>query len=250
MKKSDEVKAYYDDFSDRVLLKDFYYVNRRQEKVVELCRKYVRPADTVLEIGCGNGILSKNLRKIAAYTVSVDISDNNINTARLYCGNNSRGEFLVMDVLDNIDDLQRFGHFSVILLSDVIEHIPREHHKSLFASLEGLLAPGGGTMIITFPSYEYQEYIRQHSPAMLQIVDESLHPADLLSLTSLRPVYMTYVDAWGTNQYVHVVLRPAIDYLPLPLDSLKKNIIKKIKSTIFLMKNIIFLLRFRSRSAV
>ena len=76
--------------------------------------------------------------------------------------------------------------FDAILVPDVLEHIPKERQRALFERIENLLGPRG-IVLITYPSPEYQEYLRRERPELLQVVDETLRLSEILAITSLRP---------------------------------------------------------------
>lgn len=74
--------------------------------------------DIVLDIGCGNGALASDIAKKAQKIVAIDLSPQNIDSAkRNYPANN-------IDYL--VGDATRFdfnGEFDIIILSNVLEHI-------------------------------------------------------------------------------------------------------------------------------
>lgn len=208
MATDESVREFYNDFSMTVLLQGFYRVNPRIEAIKALCDRFIPAGAVVLEIGCGVGIVSNHLKRRASRLLSVDIGDVNIQVASAYAGGDN-AEFRVVDVL--ADDIP--GQFDAIVLPDVIEHIPAANHSALLARLESRLDPGG-VMIFTFPSPEYQRYLRSVKPEALQIVDETVHPRDLLGKTSLAPEYLSYVSVFGLNDYVHLVLAREAAFSP------------------------------------
>lgn len=210
-KSVEEVRKFYNSFGGTVLLRDFLALNRRQVAIQNLCNRYIPIDAQILEIGCGVGILSKYLQRRARKVVSVDISDVNVSIARAFAGS-PINDFLNVDVTKNTTDLETYGKFEAILLADVLEHIPPQKHVLLFQSIEGLLAKNG-IVIITVPSPQYQEYLKRYSPETLQIIDESITLADVLSVTTLDLHYFSYVDIWGANQYLHIVLQKGLAYL-------------------------------------
>jgi hypothetical protein len=123
----------------------------------------------------------------------------------------------VFDILENASELPSLGTFDAILLPDVIEHIPKERYPALFAALEQRLVDAG-IMLLTFPSPEYQEYLKANHPDRLQVVDETIGLADITGATSLRLIYFASRDVWEKNQYNHVVLTADRDYDPTPLE--------------------------------
>ena len=201
---SSEVKEYYDEFADRVLLNDFRYLNLRQEAIKELCTRYVPAGARVLEIGCGVGIIAKHLQGTASYVLGLDISERNVEIARVYAGS-SKCDFIVLDVIEQAAELDEHGEFDVVLLPDVIEHIPKARYRELFATIERRLKTNG-RVLLTYPSPEYQEYLRENKPDVLQVVDETVFLTDILDVTSLRPLYFGYRDIWQRYQYNHLVL--------------------------------------------
>ena len=204
MAPSCDSKEFYNAFSSEVLLEDFQRLNLRQDAVRELCREFVPRGARVLEVGCGVGINAKFLQRIASRVVGVDISDRNIEVATEYAAAPNT-EFKLLDILHAGDDLAALGPFEVIVLPDVIEHVPIELHSRLFGVIERTLA-APGRVILTYPSPEYQEYLKKYDPKALQLVDETIELADILRHTSLRPCYFRYKHVWHKNQYVHLVL--------------------------------------------
>jgi SAM-dependent methyltransferase len=158
----------------------------------------------VLEVGCGVGINVRVLQKFASRVVGIDISDRNIEVAREYAASPNT-DFKVLDILHASEDLSRLGPFDAIVLPDVIEHVPLELHRRLFETIELILA-SPGWVLLTYPTPEYQEYLRKNEPKSLQLVDEAIELGDILRHTKLRPCYFRYKHVWHKNQYVHLVL--------------------------------------------
>lgn len=210
-KSAVEVRKFYNSFGKNVLLRDFLALNRRQVAIQNLCDRYIPDDAQILELGCGVGILSRHLQRRARKVVSVDISNVNVSIARAFAGS-PINDFLNVDVTKNTTDLESYGNFEAVLLADVLEHIPPKKHVLLFQSIEGLLEKNG-LIIITVPSPQYQEYLKRYSPETLQVIDESITLADVLSVTTLDLRYLSYVDIWGVNQYLHIVLQKGLAYL-------------------------------------
>jgi SAM-dependent methyltransferase len=204
MTESSEVREYYDKFSGRVLIRDFHYVNLRHEAIKSLCQRFIAPGSAVLEVGCGVGIISKFLGKTASRVFGIDISPKNVELAREFAAA-SNVSFDVIDIVKQGQDLEKHGPFDVILAADVIEHIPKDEYGGVFSRLEGLLS-GSGRVVLSFPSPEIQAYMKAHQPDDVQVIDESIELTDLLGVTSLKPLYFSYCNIFGKNDYVHVVL--------------------------------------------
>ncbi|UCG53036.1 MAG: class I SAM-dependent methyltransferase [Candidatus Latescibacterota bacterium] len=216
MDRSTETRDFYDRFSDDVLLEDFRRWNLRHQDIKRLCKEFVPRRARVLEIGCGVGIISRYLQTLDCRVVGVDLSPKNIEIAKAYVGSD-RCEFKVIDVMEQTGDLEVCGVFDVVLLPDVIEHIPKDKHGDLFAVIERQLSKSG-RILLTFPSPEYQEYLRANEPEHLQVVDETVELEEILNATSLALLYFSSRDVWHKNQYNHVVLTADRSYGVVPLE--------------------------------
>lgn len=236
---SNNIKTFYETFSRDVLLKDFYNLNLRQQAIIDLCSRFIPNGASILEIGCGVGIISRHLQRRASQVVSVDIGETNIKIAKMYT-KSPKVEFKIMDITEDISNLAQYGSFEAILLADVIEHIPKEKRSALFKNIERLLAVNG-LVLLTFPSPQYQEYIKLHNPESIQIVDEKIWLSDIIAVTSLSPLYFSYCDAWGKNQYIHLVLSPRIDYSTEKISNVLEKIIYKIRNVLWRCSNAFFL---------
>jgi trans-aconitate 2-methyltransferase len=240
MKTAGEIKEYYDEFSKSTFLRDFRRINLRQQAIRKLCDRFIAPGACVLEIGCGAGIISKHLEKRVSHLVGIDISETAIKMAKLYV-TGGKCEFRVLDITGDANDLNPYGKFDAILMPDVLEHIPKARQRALFARIENLLGPRG-VVLITYPSPEYQEYLRRHKPELLQVVDETLQLSEILAITSLRPGSFSYVDAGEKNQYIHLVLTSAMDYSPeSPPINFAGRVIRKARKTLWRFRNGAFL---------
>ncbi len=93
------------------------------------------------------------------------------------------------------------GPSTSIVLPDVIEHVPLELHGRLFAAVERILARPG-RVLLTYPSPEYQEYLKKNEPKALQLVDETVELEDILA--TRRSTLLLQVQA----RVAHEPVRP------------------------------------------
>jgi SAM-dependent methyltransferase len=78
----------------------------------------INPGDTILDIGCGGGLLACDVAKKAKKVVGIDISDQNIDYAKKHYQKDNL-EFIVGDAT-----VYHFNnHFDKLILSNVLEHI-------------------------------------------------------------------------------------------------------------------------------
>ena len=99
-----------------------------------------------LDIGCGFGFALRALRNAGFSNVrGLEVSSHQATIAR-------RGGFEVSVVSDTIDFLKRHsGHFGIVLLLDVLEHIPVPEQLDMMRTIRETLSPGG-RVIVTVPN--------------------------------------------------------------------------------------------------
>jgi len=227
VKTGESVKEFYDEFAGRMLLNDFHNYNMRQGAIKSLCDKFIPIGSKILEIGCGLGIITKHLQKKALSITALDISEQNIKIASSFAANPNT-TFHILNILEDIEEVKNFGKFNVVVLFDVIEHISKSSYKNLFELIE-LVLNDQGTVLLTYPSPEYQKFLKQNKVEALQIIDETVLLGDILNSTKLSLYYFSYKNIWDHNQYIHLVLKKNINYKPKYNLKFIDNIIYKIK---------------------
>lgn len=204
----DESRAFYDAYIDRQATVG---INDRHRSIVKhLGKAGLRSDHRVLEVGCGIGAVTELvLAELgpAGSIVAVDLSPRSIDLARHRLGDDRRLELLTLDVVESPPD----GQFDVVLLPDVIEHIPAEHHPGLFMNLAGRLDPGG-FVLLHYPNPNHLEWCHANKPETLQVIDLPIH-ADLLIPNAYAAglylhSYETYPIWVREGDYVVAVLRP------------------------------------------
>lgn len=152
--------------------------------------------NNVLEIGCGIGITSEFIQKHIPNVYSIDISEENINFAKATVKN---VHFRCVDFLE----FKEKNKFDLITLFDVIEHFSKNTHPEVFEKIKEVSSES--TLIaITIPDPDYLEYIRNHHPEKLQVVDESIHFDELISLFEKINLEILKYERYGIdfrNQY-------------------------------------------------
>jgi hypothetical protein len=94
------------------------------------------------------------------------------------------------------------------ILIDVIEHIPADKYKDIF-DIFSEVGSESVTIVMTYPSPQYQEYLSRERPEELQIIDNTIQLPDLMAVAEaadFKLVHYSLVDVWMRNQYVHCVL--------------------------------------------
>jgi 2-polyprenyl-3-methyl-5-hydroxy-6-metoxy-1,4-benzoquinol methylase len=141
-------------------------------------RTCVPAASKILEIGCGEGAGTERLA--AAYPdasiLAIDIAPN---LGRLYRGPKGNVSFRQVAVTDMAKT--GAGNFDLIVMCDVLHHIPPELRPEIVAAARKLLAPGG--------SFIFKDWERRPTP-----IHWMAHAADRW-LTGDRVQYVTEGEA-------------------------------------------------------
>lgn len=106
----------------------------------------LRPGETVLDLGCGNGALSRDMaQRAGARVLGIDIEEGNIARARKRHAH-PRVEYLVGDALRELPGRR----FDTVVLSNVLEHLPGR--EEFLRRLAQTLGPG--RLLIRVPLFE------------------------------------------------------------------------------------------------
>jgi 2-polyprenyl-3-methyl-5-hydroxy-6-metoxy-1,4-benzoquinol methylase len=109
------------------------------EFIAQVQRWYPNPL-TILEVGCGEGAVSERLHRAfpRADVTAIDISSQ---IGRLYRGPSQGVRFVRCDVHQIAASMP--GSFDLVVLCDVLHHVPRASRQVLLNGIRALLAPGG-----------------------------------------------------------------------------------------------------------
>ena len=136
----------------------------------------------VLDIGCGDGGFTAALADWGADCTGVEIK-----SFRRKGHDSPRLRYLVHDITapDAGETLDKSGTgFGLVILRDVIEHIPWDRKAAFFASVAGFMADGG-RLLVTFPPYYSPFGLHQQTllkSRLRKIPALSLLPSAALSL--------------------------------------------------------------------
>ena len=230
MKTQKEIQEYYNDYSKKqfktgINLRHYYLINKLIEVGLKKNHK-------VLEIGCGIGTLTGLIQKVvkSGKIIAADISDESINIAKQRLKNKGNIDFFVTDMTNfSIPEV-----FDFVILPDVLEHIPVENHKKLFATINNHMN-NNSVIFINIPHPLSIEYMGKHQPEKLQVIDQAIHLNILaesvysnnLQIIDYKPykLYHNYVD------YVLITIKRKNE---LKYESLSQSniILKKLKERV------------------
>lgn len=173
---------------------DHFWIVRRFDVLRRLCAHRLQPQLTYGEIGCGNGILQRQLAD--RFGLTADGID--LGWAALERNQSISGTLYYYDVLDRCLELRE--KYDVLFLFDVLEHV--EEEDTFLQAILFHLKPGG-TLIINVPSR--QELYSQYDRAVGHVRRYRLKDLARLAVSHhLTPLECTY---WGLPFYPLLLVR-------------------------------------------
>jgi trans-aconitate 2-methyltransferase len=171
-------------------------VNARHYAIRRWLREFgLAPGMDVLEIGCGIGtqtaLIARELRG-QGHVVAVDLSQRSIEVARQRLAGEPTVTLLAADALE----LDLVDQFDVVVLPDVIEHIPVERHAELFLRIRRWLKPDGWALV-HIPSPWFQNWCRRRRPDLLQVVDQAIHTEELAVSLASSGLYIHHLSTYA-----------------------------------------------------
>jgi len=202
-----DVSDFYDDYVPRQVSVG---INDRHRSILGLLVRFgLRPHHHVLEIGSGVGTVTELIADAldsAGSVTGIDISPKSIEIARRRLGN--RGNVTLIS--GNILEVEVTDRFDVVVLPDVIEHIPLELHEQLFGRIAGWLRDDGFALL-HYPNPHHLQWVHEHRPHLLQIVDQPIHADVLLANACPHGLYLDHYERYSIwvreGDYVFAVLR-------------------------------------------
>ena len=207
MVEKDKIVTYYDQF---VTEQEKRGVNTRHLHIIDkLVKAGLKSHHHVLEVGCGIGTVSQLIAKKTkkGSVLAVDISPESIGKAKLLWGNHNNLSFKVSDMRDFNGEGQKFDF---IVFPDVLEHIPVDQHFELFKTVKKH-STKDAVIFINIPAPRFLEWMIEHEPQKLQVIDQPLNTADLIGNVSRNGFYLhkmeTYNIFYNENDYQYFVFK-------------------------------------------
>jgi 2-polyprenyl-3-methyl-5-hydroxy-6-metoxy-1,4-benzoquinol methylase len=225
-----EIKEFYDEYVERMIRVG---INDRHHAIVGWLRHFgLHKGAGVLEIGCGIGTLTHLIADAvgpSGHIVATDLSPRSIEAAEKRLSQFSNIRFVAGDVLDvDID-----GSFDVVVLPDVIEHIPVANHPQLFQRIAGWVAPGG-FVLLHYPNPLYLEWLHENRPEVLQVIDQPIHAQTLLANSYDAGLYLHFLQTYSIwtreGDYIVAVLKPLASSRTFTTER-KNSLLKRIRGS-------------------
>jgi trans-aconitate 2-methyltransferase len=203
---------YYDGYSARQVRVG---INERHRAIQRWLKHFgLAPGMDVLEVGCGVGtqtaLISDSMRG-AGRLLAVDLSPKSVDLARQRLAERKNVEFMVADVVE----LELNRVFDVIVMPDVVEHIPPERHLRLFANVRRWLRDSGW-VLIHMPNPFFLEWCHRNRPDLVQIVDQPIFTQTLQASIQPNGLYIHYLKTYS-------IWVPECDYQVVVLKTLPKR---------------------------
>ena len=138
--------------------------------------------------------------------MATDLSPKSIEAAKIRLSSFRNIRYAAGDVLE----IEIEGVFDVVVLPDVIEHIPIESHPVLFKRIAAWLAPGG-FVLLHYPNPFYLQWLHEHTPEVLQVIDQPIHADHLLANSYAAGLSLDFLQTYSVwtreGDYVVAVLK-------------------------------------------
>lgn len=171
-------------------------VNERHRAILRWLGRFgMRPGHSVLEIGCGIGTVSGLIAAALGpegSLVAIDLSPKSVAAARSRLAELQNVELRAGNALT----IDLAGTFDVVVLPDVIEHIPLEHHPQLFARVASWLAPGG-FILLHYPNPWYLQWRHENMPDCVQLIDQPIHADTLTANAYANGLYLDHLETYS-----------------------------------------------------
>ena len=231
MSQNDKISEFYDEYVAR---QRRIGVNLRHQSIFQKVQNVgLKRNHNVLEVGCGIGTFTSLIIPYIdeGSITAMDISPKSIEVAK-HDYESSNVNFLAQDATayDFKGEL-----FDVIILPDVLEHIPIDLHDGLFKKLSSVLTHDG-FIFIHIPNPVYLEWCHKNKPEILQVIDQPITTDILVENTYKHGLFIeelkTYPIWVEHNDYQYIVLKKnnyqdfnrIIEYPPSFLDKVKHKL--------------------------
>jgi 2-polyprenyl-3-methyl-5-hydroxy-6-metoxy-1,4-benzoquinol methylase len=165
-----------------------------EDFIGQVRRWYPNPA-TILEVGCGEGVISEHLHYAfpGAAITAIDITSR---IGRLYRGPSDGVRFIRCEV-ERLAAVEP-GSFELVVLCDVLHHVPRGSRRALLDAIRASVAPHG--------VFIFKDWQRSNSPIhWLCYVSDRWLTGDRISFLSRDEMRACLATSFGTAAIIDEV---------------------------------------------
>src|SRR5487761_2389159 len=101
---------------------------------------------TVLDVGCGGGILSESMAKSGAMVTGIDLAEKSLQVAKLHLLESGNQVEYIKVAVENLAD-ERPGHYDLVTCMEMLEHVPDP--SGVVAACAKLVKPNGHVFFST-----------------------------------------------------------------------------------------------------
>lgn len=226
------IKEYYDNYTERQLR---IGINERHRQVLYRIKKNgIKHSSKILEIGCGVGTLTYILAK-ECEGKDIEILANDISPKSVAIARKRLKKFDFIDFTEGpITEIDINAQFDMIIMADVLEHIPFSEHKKLFRILRNALKEDG-LLLINIPNPHFVDFCKKQGIEG-QLIENAIYTDILLENIIPADLYIEYLENYSIwiaeNDYRFIVLKRN-----LPMESIteimyKSTLLEKLKGKI------------------
>ncbi|MGY8815037.1 MAG: bifunctional 2-polyprenyl-6-hydroxyphenol methylase/3-demethylubiquinol 3-O-methyltransferase UbiG [Gammaproteobacteria bacterium] len=176
---------------------------------------------TILDVGCGGGLLCEAMAKLSDRVTGIDISSELIRVATDHAKLNSLNIDYKVTTIENLK-LTSDKKYDVITCMEMLEHVPNP--VSIIETMSSLLNPGGhlifSTINRTLKSYLKiiigAEYFLKLIPMNTHHYSQFIKPSELnswLSASGIKLQYITGIDYIPVLDHAALVNDPSVNYM-------------------------------------
>ena len=152
---------------------------------------------SILDVGCGGGLLSEPMKKLGAEVVGIDASEKNIQVAKLHAKKN---DLDINYFCTSPENFTKKMKFDVVLNMEIVEHV---EDVDFFLKSSAKLLKKGGIMFVatlnkTLKSYLFAiigaEYILRWLPIGTHEWEKFVKPQDLIEMLKKYDLKLDCID--------------------------------------------------------
>ena len=143
------------------------HLTNRLRKLVQspqkICTPYIKPGDTVVDVGCGPGFFSvpmANLVGIEGRVIAVDLQQGMLDLARIYAEEKGVVERIQFHLCQKDSLNLKNVEADFVLLFYVLHEIPDQ--ESVFTQLKELVKPGGKIFLCEPPFHVKKSTLKEY----------------------------------------------------------------------------------------